>query len=233
MSKITTLSPEELEVIGKSPTQIVREKLEKIGDADAMAEFEKYALARSQSDINVRSWLTRTMSVLYRRAGAEALEESLLAHFEPNYANAADYWEMNFHDRVLYTINGIREFLDSSVEVIDEDDEKLRFTMTPCMSGQRLREIGMYDEPDNCAKCSAHAITGGRDNFPIYCTHNPIMDIACINVCGYPNSVTEYPEDMCSCSCTYVIYKRKEDIPEEYFTRIGKQKPKADSLTAH
>ncbi len=225
MGRITTLSEEEIKMVSKSPSQELKEAAAKTGDPELMALVEQYTEMRSAADISARTWLTHTMSVLYEHAGPEALQESLLRFFGPNYANAGAFWELDFHDRVMSMINNIRQGLDSAIIVLDEDDEKLRFTMDPCMSGQRLKECGLYEEPSNCVKCAAHNITAGREDFPIYCTHNPIMDIASINACGYPNNVTDYPDDMCSCSCVYVVYKRKEDIPEYYYTRIGRKKP--------
>ena len=65
----------------------------------------------------------------------------------------------------------------------------------------------------------------GLNHFPIYCTHNPVADLARIEACGYLQNVTEFPENVATCSCTYVIYRRKEDIPEKYYTRLGLKKP--------
>lgn len=225
MSTIKTLSSEEMELLAKRPSDILRELVEQTGNQTLIDAVNQYIEMRGMADLGARTWLTKTMSALYRNCGPEAVQESLMSYFGPLYANAADFWEMDFHDRVLESINMIREGLDSSVEIVDEDEEKLRFRMTPCQSGQKLYESGLYDGENGCAKCSAHIITGQREDFPVYCTHNPIMDLASIEACGYPKTVTEYPDDMCSCSCTYVVYKRKEDIPESYFTRIGKEKP--------
>ncbi len=190
------------------------------------AAFAEYAQFRAISDFSARKWVTIAMSSLYKNVGPDAVEEVLMDFFGPMYADsAAAYWEMSFHDRVLSNINNIRNCLDASAIIVAEDEEKLSFRMTPCVTGEKLYKDGIYEGDRPCSMCAPHRITGGEDQFPIYCTHNPAIDMACINACGYPNSVTEFSEKMCSCSCTYVVYRRKEDIPEKYFTRLGKKKP--------
>lgn len=225
MSNITTFTQEELAYFAKKPSDHLHDMIAATGNETILAAFDQYASMRSNVDIGARTWLTSAMSELYRQAGPEPTQKALMDFFGPLYTNAAEFWEMNFHDRAAYAINNIRESLDSAVIVVDEDEEKLRFRMNPCETGQKLCAMGVYEGENGFAKCSAHLITGGREDFPVYCTHNPIMDLACIEACGYPNAVTEYPENMCSCSCTYVVYKDKDAIPEEYYTRINKMKP--------
>ncbi len=62
------------------------------------------------------------------------------------------------------------------VFVIDEDDEKLTFTMNPCGSGQRLWRNGRYGEDGFGVTDEAHDWSYDREDFPLYCTHCAFMN---------------------------------------------------------
>jgi len=224
MGKIKTLTPEEIAMVAKKPSEEAIEAVTKTGDADALEKVKQVVSMSDMKDLMVRGWVTEALSVLYKKCGPDAVREVWMNIGLPMFSADPDsFWKMNFHDRVMYSINGLRFSLDASVKIVDEDDEKLSFVMTPCASGQKLMESGIYN--GTAVKCSAHPITGGLDNFPIYCTHNTIFDMARMEACGCLQNITEFPENVATCSCTYVIYKRKEDIPEKYYTRLGLKKP--------
>lgn len=66
----------------------------------------------------------------------------------------------------------------------------------------------------------------------LYCSHCSLVnEILPIENFGYPNRITEYPENPGD-PCTWYIYKDPDDIPEEYYTRIGKTKPPRRSAPA-
>lgn len=222
MGKITTFTPEEVEEFKKSPSEKIREML--ADNEEALEAFNQYAAQRSAAYFSAIQWLTRTMSALYKYAGPEALEESELGHYQPMVSTT--FWDMSFRDRILGSIKGLQANLDTGIEIVDEDDEKLCFKLYPCVTGQKVYEAGLYDEPHCLAKCAPNRITAGRDDFPVYCTHAPILEMAAMNVNGgYPCIVMDFPDEVASCSCTRVAYKRKEDIPESYFTRVNRKKP--------
>lgn len=224
MGKITTLTPEELAMVAKKPSEEAIEAVEKTGDQDALEKVKQLASMAAAKDLMVRGWVTEALSMLYKKCGPDPVREVWMNSFLPMFkADPDSFWNSSFHDRVLSCINGLRFSLDASVKVVDEDDEKLSFVMTPCASGQQLMESGIYN--GTCVCCDADPITGGLNHFPIYCTHNPVADLARIEACGYLQNVTEFPENVATCSCTYVIYRRKEDIPEKYYTRLGLKKP--------
>jgi len=109
---------------------------------------------------------------------------------------------------------------------VEEDDEKVCLTMEPCGSGQRLLERGAYEPPRSLTKIQKpHAMTWGLRDFPVYCTHAPILEILSIEALGYPATVAVPAEKVATKACTYCIYKNTGDIPEEYYTRVGKVKP--------
>jgi len=59
---------------------------------------------------------------------------------------------------------------------IDEDEEKLTFTMNPCGSGQRLWRNGRYGPDGWGVTDEAHDWSYGRKGFPLYCTHCAFMN---------------------------------------------------------
>ena len=59
---------------------------------------------------------------------------------------------------------------------IDEDDEKLTFTMNPCGSGQRLWRNRRYGPDGWGVTDEAHGWSYGREDFPLYCTHCAFMN---------------------------------------------------------
>jgi len=213
-------------MVAKKPSEEAIEAVERTGDMDALEKVKNACAFADMRDLMVRGWTTKALSVLYRHCGPEAVREAWMDIGLPMFAADPDsFWNSSFHDRVLNCMQSLRMTLDAAIKVVDEDDEKLSFVMTPCNSGQKLCESGIYNAPETGARCAAHPITGGLDNFPIYCTHNTIFDMARVEATGCLQNITEFPENVATCSCTYVIYKRKEDIPEKYYTRIGMKKP--------
>ncbi|MCP4714778.1 MAG: hypothetical protein GY868_06635 [Deltaproteobacteria bacterium] len=62
-------------------------------------------------------------------------------------------------------------------------------------------------------------------NFPIYCTHAPMLEILSMESIGYPMAVIQPADKVATESCRYCVYKKTADIPEEVYQRVGKQKP--------
>jgi hypothetical protein len=103
---------------------------------------------------------------------------------------------------------------------IDEDDEKLTFTMNPCGSGQRLWRNRRYGPDGWGVTDSAHDWTYGREGFPLYCTHCAFMNEALpIRWIGYPVYPSDPPEDFDRDPCTWYWYKDHANIPERHFAR--------------
>ena len=168
MGKITTLTPEELAMVAKKPSEEAIEAVEKTGDQDALEKVKQLASMAAAKDLMVRGWVTEALSMLYKKCGPDPVREVWMNCFLPMFkADPDSFWNSSFHDRVLSCINGLRFSLDASVKVVDEDDEKLSFVMTPCASGQQLMESGIYN--GTCVCCDADPITGGLNHFPGKC----------------------------------------------------------------
>lgn len=110
---------------------------------------------------------------------------------------------------------------------LEEDDEKLTFACTICPSGGRMIAAGHYDAPrDDLVVRGPHPLTYGRDEIPVYCCHEPVMEMDSIRETGVPLFVVEPAERLGFETCKTYLYKRPEDIPERYYTRLGMTKPK-------
>ncbi len=108
---------------------------------------------------------------------------------------------------------------------VTEDKDKYIITFDPCGSGGSMRRKGRLAPPFNFGKTKkAYPWSWGKTGVPYFCLHCAIWsELLPIEWSGYPQRVTLFNEDP-NAPCTWVIYKKPEDIPEEYFTRLGKKK---------
>jgi hypothetical protein len=98
--------------------------------------------------------------------------------------------------------------------------------LDPCGTGGRMRREGRTEPPFNYGVTQkAYPWSWGKAGVPYYCVHCCLMsEIYPIESQGVPHRITGYSDDPHE-PCAFYIYKSPELIPEEYFTRIGKQKP--------
>lgn len=76
----------------------------------------------------------------------------------------------------------------------------------------------------------AYDWTWGRKGVCYYCAHCAFVNEQLgIDTYGHPIRITEYPEER-SQQCRWIIYKSVDDIPEEYYTRVGRSKPARQAL---
>lgn len=110
--------------------------------------------------------------------------------------------------------------------VIEEDDEKVTFSMNPCGSGQRLVRRGLYERNGYGRTKEAHDWSFGRKDFPLYCGHCSFMNESLpIEWSGYPLYPSDPPDDYDVDPCTWYWYKNPQDIPERHWARYGAVKP--------
>ncbi|HTY63960.1 MAG TPA: hypothetical protein VMG30_17060 [Acidobacteriota bacterium] len=170
-------------------------------------------------------WVTGLQTYIYKNYGIDALEE---AEREAHTIEAKVVFKpieaKDLRSQVEQLAKGLRGHLQPIA--IEENDEMITLTMQPCGSGERIIQKGGYeaglgkvDEP--------HRITWGMKDFPIYCVHCPIMEALDIENTGNFRVVHIVTEPMYHGACKFAFYKNPADIPEEYFTRIGKKKPVA------
>ena len=133
----------------------------------------------------------------------------------------------DFRSRVEELAGALRGHLQP-VEV-EEDDEKVMLTMKPCGAGERIMEMGGYEHGVGMEKVKdPHPVTWGIKNFPIYCVHCPILEMLAVEGTGQLGAVRLVSDPMVTGKCHFALYKNPDDIPERFYSRIGKKKPVKD-----
>jgi hypothetical protein len=172
-------------------------------------------------------WVSGLQSYIYKKLGIDALEE---AEREAHTIEAKTVFlppeKTDLRSNVENLASGLRGHMQPIK--IYEDDEKISLTMQPCGSGERIIQRGAYNPEIGLARVEdPHPITWGMKDFPIYCVHCPVMEMLQIEGTGAFGACHIVAEPIYNGSCQFVFYKNPESIPEEFYTRIGKQKPKS------
>jgi hypothetical protein len=168
-------------------------------------------------------WTTALMSYIYPNHGEDALYQANRKVWEA--IEQGDPRQVDFRSQVEMFVTVLRSHLEP-IE-IEEDDEKVCVRMKPCGSGQKLVETGRYYPPYNFTRIQKpHPMTWGMTDFPVYCTHSPVIEILSIERFGYPVRPYFPAKKMASEGCKIYFYKNVDDIPEEVYTRVGKKKPR-------
>lgn len=167
--------------------------------------------------------MTKVMTLLSqigRAYGTDSLEEAL------GEAMASDMLgDQSFKQRAEALMHFTRVHLQPFE--VTEDAEKLTFLCPVCPSGGRLLREGHYDGPDGGLFVEGpRPFTYGRDQLPVYCCHEPVMEKASIEATGVPMFIVEPSEQLGVLPCKTYLYKDAADIPERYYTRLGLTKPK-------
>ena len=169
-------------------------------------------------------WIGALMSCVYTNQGEEALYEVMRGVFGAD--GPPDPREGNFREKVQMVAAALRGHM-VPIKIV-EDDEKVSLTMEPCGSGEKLLKTGRYEPQYNFTRIQKpHPMTWGMTDFPIYCTHAPVLEILSIERYGYPMSPCAPAEKVAQSSCRHCVYKNLDDIPEEVYSRVGKKKPKS------
>jgi hypothetical protein len=170
-------------------------------------------------------WVTGLLTHIYKKHGIDAVEE---AEREAHTIEAKVVFKppekKDIRSRVEHLASGLRGHLQPITIV--EDDKTVRLTMQPCGSGERIIQKGGYKPEVGLAKVrDPHRITWGMEDFPIYCVHCPVMEALEMENTGNFGAVHIVSEPIYQGACQFVFYKNPADIPEEFYTRIGKKKP--------
>ena len=170
-------------------------------------------------------WVTGLQSYIYRNYGIDAVEE---AEREAHTAEAKVVFtppeKTDLRSRVEHLAGGLRGHMQPMTIV--ETDKTISLSMKPCGSGERLIQKGAYGPEVGLATAEeAHRITWGKGDLPIYCVHCPVMEALGMESTGQLGVVHIVTDPIYHGACEFVFYKDPEDIPEEFYTRIGKQKP--------
>jgi hypothetical protein len=168
-------------------------------------------------------WVTGLQTYIYKKYGIDAVEEAEReAHRIEGEIVFRPPEKTDIRSLVEHLASGLRGHLQPIS--IKEDDEKITLSMQPCGSGERLIQMGGYEAGLARVK-EPHRITWGMKDFPLYCVHCPVMEMMDIERTGRFGAVHIVTQPMYHGSCQFAFYKDPADIPEEFYTRIGKRPP--------
>jgi hypothetical protein len=172
-------------------------------------------------------WVTGLLTHIYKKYGIDGVEQAEReAHTIEGKVAFKPSEKRDFRSRVEHMVSGLRGHLQPIV--IKEDDEKVCIAMKPCGSGERIMLKGGYKPEIGLGIVKeAHPATWGMKNLPLYCVHCPVMEMLDIEKMGDFEMTHFISDPICKESCQFVFYKNNADIPEKFYTRIGKKKPSA------
>jgi hypothetical protein len=127
---------------------------------------------------------------------------------------------------------------DGSME-FSEDETRYTWRFDPCGSGGRsMRGDAIEGSPPRMESPFEYGVTEGEYDFAwnkkgvcYYCVNCcVVMQLMPIDHFGYPVRVVEPPTypDRRDVKCTWHVYKDPADVPERYYTDVGRTKPERD-----
>jgi hypothetical protein len=227
MSNQRIFTDQELSEMGTRTLDLVFEAIESGDKARAKELAQRMYTEFGYLHDGYGIWVTGLQSYIYRKLGIDALEEAEReAHTMEAKTVFTPLEKTDLRSKVEHLASGLRGHMQP-IRIV-EDDEKISLTMQPCGSGERIIQRGGYKPEVGLATVKdPHGITWGMKDFPIYCVHCPVMEMLQIEGTGSFGACHIVAEPIYNESCQFVFYKNPESIPEEFYTRIGKQKPKS------
>jgi hypothetical protein len=201
------------------------------GDTDQAKRIAQrmYNEFRSMHDL-YRDWTTATLSFIGRKFGDAVLEEAMTEGVKAWWMPTLDRFPQGpeaLRQRIKMFVAGLHGHLQPLH--IEEDDDKVVIQMQPCGSGGRLVLEGKYEGPNAFLTLDKpQQLTYGRDRFPVYCAHEPPMELLDIAKHGAPFVVVEPARELGTEPCSFIIYKDPAKVPARYYERLGLEKPAAE-----
>lgn len=225
--------------LGRPSHELVSEAIDEGRKEDAK-KLARAALDETKSLHDLMcDWVWDLLSQIARRHGENEMHEMLRASQGGWMMRRTwrGFLKLPVKKRVELTAEIMRSHRcgpdqDGSIEVVDEGD-RYAIIMDPCGSGGRMRRGDPVDgtpsrlgPPYEFGKTKeAHDWSWNRKDVPYYCVHCCLNEKLATEWGGHPLWVTGYDPDA-SKPCAWYFYKKAEDIPEQYYTRIGHKKPK-------
>ena len=221
---------EGIEELGVGTVRVINNLIDqgKADEAKAMVDYFRTEMLVVH-DIYVQ-YVQDILAFIARAFGEEQVEAAFRVALGTWFAERYEaYNQMTLEERVQLTAEGMRCHLDGPERKGDftliEEKDRYVYRWDPCGSGGALRRRAAANGTEVASAKEAHTWTWGREGVCLYCSHCSLVnEILPIENFGYPNRITEYPENPGD-PCTWYIYKDPDDIPEEYYKRIGKTKP--------
>lgn len=168
------------------------------------------------------SRVTALLTLMYNEYGDDQLAEVLRRSMKPEAMDPDG--TLPFREKIEKIIHFNRAHFQAFTLL--EDDEKVTFIPDPCGSGARLIREGHYQSPRSGAMVRGPSpLTYGRDDLPVYCCHEPAMEMSSVLRTGVPIFIVDPPKDVGITPCKIYVYKDPANIPVSYFQRIGLERP--------
>jgi hypothetical protein len=166
------------------------------------------------------------LTYIGRTFGEEEVGKASQFRHLVNLSQPAQKWsEMKPEDAVRFKAL-IHRGHHSHITLTEEKDRYV-MKLDPCNTGGRMLRMGYDRPPTNLGMTKgAYPWTWGKKNVSYYCVHCAVNEIQSMEKgAPHPTWIYECPENP-NDPCIQYCYKRTGDVPEEYFKRIGKKKPK-------
>jgi hypothetical protein len=226
------------EQVGASGWKLLREAIASGRQEEALELLDELSTESLEGINQYQDWVWALLSHIADRWGEDELPDAIRSTagdwFRPFYDLCR---RLEPADRVRLIVEGMRAQrggpgLEGSVEVIEESDRWV-LTFDPCGSGGRMRRGHELSGPPRSgppwnlgATKSAHPWSWGREGVPYYCVHCCVVHELMTSEWGdgYPLWVTDFDPDP-SKPTRWYVYKDPGQIPEEFFSRVGRKKP--------
>jgi hypothetical protein len=228
MTQERVFSEKELRELSKGFVQLASEHL----DAGRLDEAKYWCRRAIDAPSHVHDFLVNSVAMLlsfiYDRLGEETAAEALRQTMEKQTVKLAVPETRELKEWITWCADIARQHSPIPGLQVQEDHEKFVLTVT-CPSGGRLIQEGAYDGPDGYRKFTKPGPhTWGEKDMPIYCGHcSWTHEIIPLTKFG-PGSqfwvhATPFPKKPGE-NCLHYVYKNPENIPEEYYERLGIKK---------
>ena len=229
---------EEPENLGKSTVKALKEAVDE-GRLEDVKKLADYSITESKGLHDLMcDWIYDLLDRVARKFGENSMYEILKGAQETWMMKRTwkGYLNLSVKERVDLTAEVLRSHRCGPDQdgglTIKEDDESYIIAMDPCGSGGRMRRGDPVDgtpprtgAPYNfgCTK-EAHTWSWSKKDVPYYCVHCAVNETVMMENGGHPLWVTEFDHDA-NRPCAWKFYKRADDIPEDYYERLGFSKP--------
>ncbi len=222
------IAPErQVETRGVAKTWLAElESIQSLIDAGNTEEASERGKGLREQALKLHDGLTSRvsalLSIIYEAHGEQELQRVLNVVMKPESMDPNG--KISFRQKVENIMRFTRCHLLPFTVI--EDEEKVTFMPNPCPSGARLIRAGHYESPrNNSIVRDIGPMTYGRAEMPIYCCHEPAMEISSALRTGAPIFIVDPPRDIGISPCKIYDYKDPASIPEKYFQRLGLSKP--------
>ena len=231
---------DEPEDLGKATTGLIHKAIDEGRPEEAKA-LTTYTISESKGLHDLMcDWVYDLLDKVAKRFGEQAMYETLKSTQETWMMKRSwkGYLRLPVKERVDLTAEVLRSHRcgpeqDGELRIV-EDDESYSIVMDPCGSGGRMRRGDPVDgtpsrlgAPYNFgATQEAHPWAWSKKDVPYYCIHCAVNETVMMENGGHPLWVTEFDHDAQK-PCAWKFYKKADDIPDVYYSRLGFKKPKA------